>query len=343
MSKPSASALRSRLAPIAIAVLLATSGHVSLAGGNPVEAADTTPHKLSPIEIKRHQLELEVLAGKSAASYDLALSYFDPFEIVRSSDGRIIDDSPDEVGEDDLLEARRRFGQLAPTNPSAATALAIMLETGKGGPRDARRARAIYETASIDRAQWNLGAMRELGLGGPVDLKGARAAYARGGELGGIEPLYAQARMTRSGLGGTADPKEARRLLTAVVKYCHADGANDLADMEAEGEGGPRDVELAAQHYIHAAQCRNRYFSEPRLLTDPMGIDLDVRIEVQRLLRMYFSYRGPVDGAINDVETVVLLLSLADQRPGGEMMPDFPPAATGPDPARPVAVNGSAR
>jgi hypothetical protein len=93
--------------------------------------------------------------------------------------------------------------------------------------------------------------------------------------------------------------------------------------MAAAGEGGPQDATMAAKYYIHAAQCRNQYFSEPRLLSDPMTVDLEVRIEVQRLLTLHFGYCGRLDGALDNVDTQRLLASLADQRPEGELMPSL--------------------
>ena len=261
---------------------------------------------------KRRKLERAARDGDLSAPYKLAISFFDPYDLLRDSSGRLVDASSSGASPADLREARSRFADLASRDPSAATALAIMLEAGLGGEQHLEKARALYAQADTDRANWYLGAMLEAGLGGPRDLAGARAAYQRGSQES-IEARYALARMTRLGLGGPSDPAQARILLMGIVAHCHGDGGNDLAVMADRGEGGPRDIAMAAENYIRGVECHNQYFRDPVLLREPRNISLDVRIEIQRELARYHGYSGPIDGAVDNAQTQLTLCTLAEE------------------------------
>ncbi|MDQ0468720.1 caspase family protein [Labrys wisconsinensis] len=174
---------------------------------------------------------------------------------------------------------------------SAMTDLALMLETGEGGPRDVGRAVALFDQAA---AAGNVVAMRDVaiefekGVGRPRDAAQAALWYRKAADtgdpqaMGFLATLYLQGTgvpkdagqakvwldklletehtptMLRVGyvlLGGTGAVKDfrtARRLFERAADLGDADGEVMLGNMAANGIGGPRDLGEARRRFEKA-------------------------------------------------------------------------------------------
>jgi len=179
---------------------------------------------------------------------------------------------------------------------AAMSDLAVMLETGEGGPADLPRAVALFDQAA---ASGNVPAMRnvaiefEKGLGRPADAAQAAEWYRKAADtgdpqaMGFLAVLYLQgtgvpkdasqarawidrlvttehtATMLRVGYvllgltGAVKDYATARKLFQRAAELGDGDGNVMLGNMAAGGIGEPRDFAKAADYYERAAAIGN--------------------------------------------------------------------------------------
>ena len=179
---------------------------------------------------------------------------------------------------------------------SAMSDLALMLETGEGGPADLSRAVALFDRAA---EAGNITAMRNIaiefenGTGRPRDAAQAATWYRKAADTGdpqamgflatlylqgtGVPKNAAEAKvwldklvetehtqtMLRVGYvllgttGAVKDYRTARRLFERAAELGDGDGEVMLGNMAANGIGGRRDFALARQHFEKAAGLGN--------------------------------------------------------------------------------------
>ena len=179
---------------------------------------------------------------------------------------------------------------------AAMSDLAVMLETGEGGPADLPRAVALFDQAA---ASGNVPAMRnvaiefENGIGRPADAAQAAQWYRKAADTGdpqamgflavlhlqgtGVPKDASQARawidrlvttehtatMLRVGYvllgltGAVKDYATARKLFQRAAELGDGDGNVMLGNMAGGGIGEPRDFAKAADYYERAAAIGN--------------------------------------------------------------------------------------
>ena len=179
---------------------------------------------------------------------------------------------------------------------AAMSDLAVMLETGEGGPVDLPRAVALFDQAA---ASGNVPAMRNIaiefenGLGRPADAAQAAQWYRKAADTGdpqamgflgvlhlqgtGVPKDASQARawidrlvttehtatMLRVGYvmlgltGAVKDYATARKLFQRAAELGDGDGNVMLGNMAGGGIGEPRDFAKAADYYERAAAIGN--------------------------------------------------------------------------------------
>lgn len=144
--------------------------------------------------------------------------------------------------------------------PPAMHNLGVLFETGMEGlAPDPVAARDWYgRAAALDYppSLGGIGALLHDGTGGPADPAAALVFLRRGAEMGDPTSLEWLAYMTGEGEAGlTADLDESRRLYTIAAMLGRGYSQNRLGEMLERGEGGPRDLPAALDHYRQAAHA----------------------------------------------------------------------------------------
>lgn len=122
--------------------------------------------------------------------------------------------------------------------------LAWVYQMGVGVPQDETRARELYRKAAdlgSFEAQQNLASMLEEGEGGPKDLAEARRLFKQAAESGFANAMYRYAMRVYYDEPAPASQAEARTWLAKAVAAGDIYGLPLLAQMTADGVGGPAD------------------------------------------------------------------------------------------------------
>jgi len=158
----------------------------------------------------------------------------------------------DDAGARAALERPARNG-----SPEAAVLLATLLEEGRGGEIDLRRAIELYAFAAEQgspQAEFALGRMARDGVGVPQDLQRAADWFALAAAKDHPPAQVALGRMHRDGVGAALDPVYAADLFELAAAAGDADGAFELALAYETGVGRAQSFANARRWYEAAAQ-----------------------------------------------------------------------------------------
>lgn len=138
----------------------------------------------------------------------------------------------------------------------ACNNLGEMLISNRARTRDPRRARAVFQQACANdffRACTNLGILRANAVGGPLDLVGARIVYTKACEGGSADGCNNLAELLATGKGGAEDFAAARRRFSESCEGGFAPGCANLGRMTEVGIGG--DADPSAARVLYELAC----------------------------------------------------------------------------------------
>ena len=162
------------------------------------------------------------------------------------------------------METARELFRLAANQelPDGEIFYAGMLEGGNGGPKDLDTARTYALRALDHGVSRKLETLLVLVLTGcdenPERFEARRSLLRKNADAGDRRTQFDFAHLLRLGIGGPANPEEARFNYQRAADQGHAMAQCALADMLKAGEGGLLQLEAARKYYQQSADQFNR-------------------------------------------------------------------------------------
>lgn len=156
-------------------------------------------------------------------------------------------------GKADYGAARKQFESIlaAQAYAPAQAALADLYVTGRGGAKQLKKARALFQQAAqkdVSSAQLGLGKMLYFGTGGKKDRKAAFKQLNKAAARGLHEAQYMSGFMLAYGQGVTKNEKKARKKLKPAAQSGHTEARAELGRLLLLGLGGKADQSAGRAH-----------------------------------------------------------------------------------------------
>lgn len=145
------------------------------------------------------------------------------------------------------------------SDTTAMHILGLMMRRGRGGPRDYKEARRLFEAcwnAGVTRSAVRLGSMYEHGEGGPKDGRTAVKWFQRGEEQGDLVALHYLGQIYTSGAPGVdPDITKSFRYFQLAANQGYVPSQRRLGSMYGLGMGVKQDPTKGAMWTLKAAKA----------------------------------------------------------------------------------------